>query len=234
MKTPALASLAGITIRHLQRLMTEGAVPCVTRSASGRWVIPDSDEVRKWAEGFQRWDGKPVPIRTHKPIAPIKPRVKLPKAKDTLDCVLRHRQAVDEARRAIELADGEARRLGAILSDEARRIRGSAWTAHLAELGLSRSDARRLMNLADLKREAMDMPKLKRLGIVEAGAGHAPRKARAARGDNWVGWVGGAAGSIREMIQFRPLDEWQREEREAVADQLKPLVELHKRLERGR
>lgn len=234
MKTPALATLAGITVRHLQRLMQEGAVPCVTRSASGRWVIPDTDEVRKWAEGFQRWDGKPVAIRTHKPIRPIKPRMKLPKAKNTLDCVLRHRQAVDEARRAIELADGEARRLGAILSDEARRIRGSAWTNHLAELGLSRSDARRLMNLDALKRERIDFPKMKRLGIVETGESYGTPKDQTKKAGQWIDWTHRIAAHFRGVEKDQPIRDWHKERREAVADQLKPLVELHKRLERRR
>lgn len=45
----ALASLAEISTRQLQRMAHAGKVPTAKRTAGGHWEITDSDDVRRWA-----------------------------------------------------------------------------------------------------------------------------------------------------------------------------------------
>jgi hypothetical protein len=54
-----LADLAGISRRHAQRLLEEGKIEGASRTKGGHWRIPDTPKIRKWAENFSRWEGKP-------------------------------------------------------------------------------------------------------------------------------------------------------------------------------
>lgn len=50
--------MAGISKRHLQRLLNRGGVvPGAEKSPGGHWKILDSKELRAWAENFQKWQG---------------------------------------------------------------------------------------------------------------------------------------------------------------------------------
>ena len=81
------------------------------------------------------------------------------------------------------------------------------------------------------KVHVLDREQLRFIGFLEqAQRSQAQPTQGKGKADKWVGWVGGIAGHIRGMIQSRPLTDWEREEREAVADQLKPIVELYRAL----
>jgi len=61
----------------------------------------------------------------------------------------------------------------------------------------------------------------------------APQVAKPSTGfaqPKWVGWVGSTRAYFDEITRDRPLDQWDREEREAVADQLAPIVALWREL----
>jgi hypothetical protein len=47
----------------------------------------------------------------------------------------------------------------------------------------------------------------------------------------WIGWIGSTRGYFDQLQRERPLDQWAQEEREAVADQLRPLVDLWRKLD---
>lgn len=50
----SLASLAGISTRQLQRMARDGDVPRAERTAGGHWQIPDTKELRDWAEAVRK------------------------------------------------------------------------------------------------------------------------------------------------------------------------------------
>ena len=88
-----------------------------------------------------------------------------------------------------------------------------------------------LFHTAEARNESIvDHRQLILLGVIDQRQVDPQPAATRGNPDKWVRWVGGVAGHIRGMIQSRPLTDWEREEREAVADQLKPLVELYRAL----
>lgn len=88
-----------------------------------------------------------------------------------------------------------------------------------------------LFHTAEARTESIvDHRQLILLGVIDQREVDPQPAATRGKADKWVGWVGGIAGHIRGMIQSRPLADWQQEEREAVADQLKPIVELYRAL----
>lgn len=74
-----------------------------------------------------------------------------------------------------------------------------------------------------------DHRQLLMLGIVDQQE-REPNAKPAAPNTKWVSQVGSIRGWFDKMDRERPIDEWPQEERETVADQLKPIVELYKRL----
>ena len=88
-----------------------------------------------------------------------------------------------------------------------------------------------LFHTAEARNESIvDHRQLILLGVIDQRQVDPQPAATRTNPDKWVRWVGGVAGHIRGMIQSRPLTDWEREEREAVADQLKPIVELYRAL----
>ena len=81
------------------------------------------------------------------------------------------------------------------------------------------------------KREAhkLDHRTMIQLEIIDVAPGVAKPSTGFAQ-PKWVGWVGSTRAYFDEITRDRPLDQWDREEREAVADQLAPIVALWKRL----
>lgn len=57
--TQKAADLAGISKRHLQRLLNAGGVvPSATRTSGGHWRIENDSSFQNWAKSYKRWDGK--------------------------------------------------------------------------------------------------------------------------------------------------------------------------------
>jgi hypothetical protein len=228
MKTPEIAASAGITVRHLQRLMKAGEVPGASLTPSGRWVVQDSDELRKWCRNFQRWNGKvPAPAMRRK-----FPEIKVPQlpiVEDVAQAVKDYQQAVKVARKALEQAQAQAVRLGGSLAEKAKVRRGNDWSAFLSESGISPTDANSLMGMRRLLTGRVTMPLLKRIGVLDVAK--AGGRASGFRAVKWIGWIGSTRAHFDSITRERPLSQWHPEEREAVADQLAPLVELHRRLE---
>lgn len=78
---------------------------------------------------------------------------------------------------------------------------------------------------------AIDHRQLILLGIVDKAEMEATPKQSGGKHDKWVGWVGNLRGYFTDELKARPVSQWTVEEREAVADQLKPLVELYQKLQ---
>lgn len=76
-----------------------------------------------------------------------------------------------------------------------------------------------------------DTRQLKLLGITgEDDPDHEARHtAQRAGGDRWVKWTGHIVHYFREVEETKPIEQWESFERKALADQLKPLVELYVR-----
>jgi hypothetical protein len=79
--------------------------------------------------------------------------------------------------------------------------------------------------------EALDHRQLILLGVVDQAAMEAKPKGGGASASKWVGWVGNLRGYFTDALKARPITEWAQEEREAVADQLRPLVDLYQKLQ---
>ena len=65
------------------------------------------------------------------------------------------------------------------------------------------------------------------LGMIdESEQGNAPTKS-SNLAPQWIAWSGKLIGHFTEMTKTTPLSQWQDSEKEAVAAQLKPIVELY-------
>lgn len=234
--TKQVAAAAGITIRHLQRVLKTGVVPGSTVTDGGHWRIPDSKELRKWCLDFQRWEGaQPAPAKRRK--APKKPPVivaTLPQCSSVADSAKRTLKAVEMARRAITTAHAESVRLGLMLWKKSETCKGTSWSAWLAETGLDHREARKLMNLAKMKRQRVDHRMLGKLGIVDSYKSGGGNAKVAKVGSDWVRKASGVVGWFNKTTRDLPVGKWPRHERDAVADQLRPIAEIVAALDRGK
>ena len=81
--------------------------------------------------------------------------------------------------------------------------------------------------------KAIDHRQLLMLGVVDKAEAIATAHARPAiNAGKWIGWIGSTRGWYTKATRERPLSQWLPEERQAVRDQLRPLVEIFNELGR--
>lgn len=77
-----------------------------------------------------------------------------------------------------------------------------------------------------------DSRQLKLIGIIgddslaDTGGSSSGQRAD---GSRWIKWIGHTVHHFRELDQTRPIEQWEDFERKAVADTLRPMVDLYKR-----
>lgn len=172
------ASLAGISSRQLQRLLIAGKGPTAERSASGRWVVPDSAATRQWCKTFKKWGGLPTPPKRQPAKKPLP--VVLRKVDSLTDAVCELRKAQAQAREVLQRIHDESLRVGIALEIAAQSKRGRKWWELLSDLGLDRDEARDLKVYARAEKKPFTYNRAFIRGIY-----HMKKVATTPRG--WVG-----------------------------------------------
>ena len=151
----------------------------------------------------------------------------------------KHRQtlaAIYAAKETSQTALTSAADCGLLLEKVVEQHKGFAkeWLRqHVPTLPVEQ--AKVYIGLCKVRRERgsnlVDTRQLKLLGITgeEDSEDSSSHTAQRAGGDRWVKWVGHTVHQFRDMEQVRPIETWQPFERAAVADQLRPIVEIYKR-----
>jgi hypothetical protein len=226
---PQIASMAGISGRHLRRLLDAGkGPPGASQKPSGRWEIPNSVEARAWCREFRRWSGVKVPA-TRKKALRLRPPVDSAKV-SAESVVAALRAAQDVAQRAFEEMHGQALRVGAILL--ATPAKGPQWSALLAGLGLSRTEAAALKKMVRRKNpvgrlshlDARILGAFAGIGEIRAKVGEERRPGRLRL--SYAGKLGAAAGAVREFMEARPVEEWTADEIDNFMMSAGPLVDM--------
>lgn len=154
--------------------------------------------------------------------------------------IAKHHQAAqllaDDAKQNAQQALEHAVRCGDYLNQAGSVHKGRllAWLRdNVPDITPDRAKAYLSIFHTDCKRNsvAIDHRQLILLGIVDKAEMEATPKHGGSSQGKWVSWVGNLRGYFTDAIKARPVSQWTTEEREAVADQLKPLVELYQKLQ---
>ena len=148
-----------------------------------------------------------------------------------------HRQAETDAIQAKHHAQHAMRaaiQCGDYLAQADKATKGHllAWLRdNVPDLTHERAKAYLSLFHTHAKREAhkLDHRTMVQLEIIDV----APAPANPSTGfaaPKWVGWVGSTRAYFDSITRERPLSQWAQEEREAVADQLAPIVSLWREL----
>lgn len=102
--------------------------------------------------------------------------------------------------------------------------------------GLTPERAKAYLSLFHVHQEreahAIDHRQLILLGVVEKAEAQATQRTAPQIGaGKWVGWIGNVRGWFTKTTRERPLSDWTSDERQAVKDQIKPLIDIYNQLD---
>jgi hypothetical protein len=230
--TQQLSEMAGITKRHCQRLLVGGHVPDAVRTSGGHWSIPDSAKVRKWIakQKTEKHVRKVLPVVYPSPVMPNKKTkvTKLTVGNELHKCLGNLEKVQAVMHEAIESARANAHAAGLILIAAYNKNPGGKWFPWLAENGIDHSEARRLINFAKLCERGQgraDTGMLKKFGVIKSKPRAYAGKVRSCV-PQWMTWTGKIVSHFSQ-VKASQVDDM---EKEAMAQQLKPIVDLYEKL----
>jgi hypothetical protein len=119
-----------------------------------------------------------------------------------------------------------------LLAEHAKN-QGGKWSDWLAKNGISRDEARDLMNFAKWREqgnESTDERMLRKFGVIRSPKNEKHKNPTKGIAVNWPVWAGKLAGHLGELTKRQPVSKWEDDQREAVAAQLRPIAELYKEM----
>ncbi len=222
--------MAGITKRHCQRLLVAGDVTDAVRTSGGHWLIPDNAEVRKWIAKIKGEKHKRRVVVRSSPVMPnakIK-RVNLPVANEIHKCLENLKTAQAVMQDVIDSTRANAYAAGARLLAAYNENPGGAWFPWLIDNGIDTKEASELMNFAkycDSGETYSDAVMLKKFDVIKSKPRASGGKVRSFA-PQWMTWTGKITGHFSHVKPSQMNDM----EKEAMAQQLKPIVDLYKKL----
>jgi hypothetical protein len=235
--TQQLSKMAGITKRHCQRLLVAGDVTDAVRTSGGHWSIPDSAKVRKWCKGMRVGKHQRRSDRVYS--APVVPsakvkHVEIPTGNELHKCRenLKKAQAAMDA--TISAIRANAYAGGLLLIAAYNENSGGAWMPWLKANGISKAEARRLMNFAKLCEKGRGnhpIEMLRNFGFIPPiDRKNSPQKKTKIKSSNWYGLSTKLTVSLDDLMRDVSLSQMGEMRRFAIAQQLKPIVDLYKKL----
>jgi len=146
-----------------------------------------------------------------------------------------HIEAQDTAARVKEsmgIALDLAAQCGRLLSIAKEQTKGQfiAWLRDNVP-GITQDHVRTYLDcfhMAEEQRLILDSRKAHQLGFFDKGEMHGTPQPRAELGaGKWIGWAANISGWFTKTTREKPLKEWQSHEKEAVMNQLRPLVDIY-------
>lgn len=237
--TQKLSEMAGITKRHCQRLLIAGDVPDAVRTSGGHWSIPDNAKVRKWIarQKSEKHERKAARVYSAAVVPSGKVKcVEIPSGNELHKC----RENLNKAQAAMDAIISAIRANayagGLLLIAAYNENPGGAWVPWLQANGISKAEARRLMNFAKLcergrGNHAIEM--LRAFGFIPPlDRENSPQNKTKTQPPNWYGLSAKLTVSLDDLVRDVPPSQMGEMQRMAVAEHLRPIADFCAKLSR--